>query len=434
MKTSVIIGLVVSGMFIAGCGEKAAPAPAAPAPVPGAPAASAPAAASNVVVVEIGDAKLMSADLEADVAKFIEARKGQIPPDQLEPAKQYLTQQFKQQFITKTLLLREAAKKGLSVTEAEVTARVNDIIKASQGRPGAPTSLDDLLAGHPLGAERARAEFKDSVLINKFVEQEIVSKVTVDQEEVKRQYTQIVSNLTERAKAAKPEQVRASHILVKTDDAKTSEAAKKEIDALHAKLKDLKGDELSKKFAELAKEKSDCPSKEKGGDLGAFGHGQMVPEFDKAAFDQEIGKLYAPVKTSFGWHLILVTEKIPAKTPSAAEVEKAVNDQKPKLVDIERMIKNRQVQQKFKDYVQGLLEANGFGEPSAKGPATSSKLESKPVEVKSAKTAPKSAEAAKPAAAPAKPAEAAKPAKPAPKSAEAAKPATVPAKPAAAKK
>ena len=427
MKKSVIIGLVVSGMFIAGCGDKAV-APSA-APAPGAPAASAPAASSsNVVVVEIGDAKLMSADLEADVAKFIEARKGQIPPEQLEPAKQYLTQQFKQQFITKTLLMREAAKKGFTVTDADVTARVNDIIKASQGRPGAPTSLDDLLAGHPLGAERARAEFKDSVLINKFVEQEIVSKVTVDQEEVKRQYTQIVSNLTERAKAAKPEQVRASHILVKTDDAKTSEAAKKEIDALHAKLKDLKGDELSKKFAELAKEKSDCPSKEKGGDLGAFGHGQMVPEFDKAAFEQEIGKLYAPVKTSFGWHLILVTGKIPAKTPSAAEVEKAVNDQKPKLADIERMIKNRQIQQKFQDYVQGLLEANGFGEPSAPRPATSSKIESKPVEVKPAKPAAKPAEATKaaPAKPVAKPAEAAKTAP--------AKPAAAPAKPAEAKK
>ena len=431
MKKSVIIGLVVSGMFIAGCGDKAV-APSA-APAPGAPAASAPAASSsNVVVVEIGDAKLMSADLEADVAKFIEARKGQIPPEQLEPAKQYLTQQFKQQFITKTLLMREAAKKGFTVTDADVTARVNDIIKASQGRPGAPTSLDDLLAGHPLGAERARAEFKDSVLINKFVEQEIVSKVIVDQEEIKRQYTQIVSNLTERAKAAKPEQVRASHILVKTDDAKNSDAAKKEIDALHAQMKDLKGEELAKKFAELAKEKSDCPSKEKGGDLGAFGHGQMVPEFDKAAFEQEIGKLYAPVKTSFGWHLILVKEKIAAKTPSAADVEKAVNEQKPKLADIERMIKNRQIQQKFQNYVQGLLEANGFGAPAAPQPAArpprpvpppkpSKGVESKPVEVKPAKPA-EAAKAApeKPAA---KPTEAAKavPEKPAAKPAEAKK-------------
>ena len=161
-------------------------------------------------------------------------------------------------------------------------------------------------------------------------------------------------------------------------------------------MKDLKGEALSKKFAELAKEKSDCPSKSKGGDLGAFGHGQMVPEFDKAAFAQEIGKLYEPVKTSFGWHLVLVTEKIPAKTPSDADVQKAVAEQKPKLADVERMLKNRQIQGKFQEYLQGLLKANGFDQPApkrpaAKGPAVkrrpSKGVESKPVEVKPAKRA-----------------------------------------------
>ena len=422
MKKSVIIGLVASGMFIAGCGEKVVQPQAKP--ISGAPSA---AGASNVVVVAIGDAKLMSADLEADVARFIEANKARIPAEQLDGAKQYLTQQLKQQFITKTLLTKEAAKKGISVTDEEVKARADELIKSAKGRPGAPNSFDELLAMHPLGAERAREEFKTEALVRKFVEQEIASKITVDQEEVKSQYNQIVSNITQRAKAPTSEQVRASHILVKTDDAKNSDAAKKEIDALHAQMKDLKGEDLSKKFAELAKEKSDCPSKEKGGDLGAFGHGQMVPEFDKAAFEQEISKLYAPVKTSFGWHLILVKEKIAAKTPSAADVEKAVNEQKPKLADIERMIKNRQIQQKFQEFVQGLLEANGFGEPVARPPrpATPPKpaksIESKPVEVKPGKPA----EAAKPA--PAKPATPAKPA-------EAAKPAPAPAKPAEAKK
>jgi len=117
-----------------------------------------------------------------------------------------------------------------------------------------------------------------------------------------------------------------------------------------------------------------------------------VPEFDKAAFEQEIGKLYAPVKTSFGWHLILVKEKIAAKTPSAADVEKAVNEQKPKLADIERMVKNRQIQQSFQAYVQDLLKKNGFAPPAAPRPAAKkrpvTRVESKPVEVKPAKAAP----------------------------------------------
>ena len=405
MRKLMIVALAVSGLVYTGCNKKS-DAPAAGTTDSAKPAAALPAPGNpNDVIVAVGDAKLTRGELDADVERFIEARKAQIPPQQLEAAKQYLSQQFKQQFVTKTLLLKEAAKKGISVTDAEVAARGDEMIKANKGRPGAPATLDEMLAGHPLGAERARAEFRDSVLINKLVDQEIVSKVTVDQEELKKQYQTIVSNISERAKAAQPEQVRASHILVKTDDKKDADAAKKEIDALHAQVKGLTGDALTKKFAELAKEKSDCPSKEKGGDLGAFGHGQMVPEFDKAAFDQEIGKIYDPVKTSFGWHLILVTEKIPAKTPTAAEVEKIVAEQKPKLADVERMLKNRQIEAKFQEYLQGLMQANGFGQPAPQAPAAQAKpaqkIESKPVEAKSA-------EPAKPAAEPAKPAEAKK--------------------------
>ena len=361
MKKLMIVGLAVLGLCYAGCAKK----PQTAADGTNSPAALPPPTASNPseVVVAVGDAKLTRGELDADVAKFIEARQGHIPPEQMEQAKKYIAEQFKQQFVTKTLLLKEAAKKGHSVTDDEVKARAAEIIKAAQGQPGAPSSLDDLLAGHPLGKERALAEFKDRILVNKLVEQEIVSKITVDQEKLKQRYASIVSNLTEQAKTPQGEQVRASHILVKTGEQKDSDAAKKEIDALHAQMKDLAGDALKSKFAELAKEKSDCPSKEKGGDLGAFGHGQMVPEFDKAAFEQEIGKLYPPVKTSFGWHLILVTEKIPAKTPSDAEVEKAIAARKPKLADLERMMKSQQTQQKFQEYLQGLLEANGFGQP-----------------------------------------------------------------------
>ena len=316
------------------------------------------------VVVKVGEAVLTRGELDADVAKFVEARKAQIPAAQLEQAKGYLAQQFRQQFVTKTLLLNEAKKKGLSVTDAEIAEQGEKMIKSFQGRPGAPASMEAMFALHPLGADRARQDFNDSVLVNKFVEQEIASKIVADPAEVKKQYDAVVSNITERAKAPQPEKVRASHILVKTDGGKTDEAAKKEIDELHAQLKAVPEGDLAKAFADLAKEKSDCPSKARGGDLGQFGHGQMVPEFDKAAFEQEIGKLYDPVKTSFGWHLVLVTEKVPAKTPSEEDVRRAVAEQAPKMAEVENRIKSQQVQQKFQEYLQGLLKANGFAQPA----------------------------------------------------------------------
>ena len=62
-------------------------------------------------------------------------------------------------------------------------------------------------------------------------------------------------------------------------------------------------------FAELARKHSKCPSSAKGGDLGEFGPGQMVPEFDKVVFVNAVGEVSDPVKTQFGWHLVEVTSR-----------------------------------------------------------------------------------------------------------------------------
>lgn len=89
--------------------------------------------------------------------------------------------------------------------------------------------------------------------------------------------------------------VRASHILVESED---------EAWALKSRLTE------GEDFEKLAKEYSKCPSKDKGGDLGYFNRGQMVPEFEYAAFSTPVGEVSDPVKTRFGWHLIKVTRKM----------------------------------------------------------------------------------------------------------------------------
>jgi peptidyl-prolyl cis-trans isomerase C len=62
-------------------------------------------------------------------------------------------------------------------------------------------------------------------------------------------------------------------------------------------------------FGEVAADNSQCPSGRKGGDLGRFSPGQMVPEFDKAVFNGDVGVLYGPIKTQFGYHLLEVTAR-----------------------------------------------------------------------------------------------------------------------------
>ena len=67
--------------------------------------------------------------------------------------------------------------------------------------------------------------------------------------------------------------------------------------------------ENGKSFEEIAKANSQCPSGASGGDLGQFGPGQMVPEFDKVVFSGDVGVLYGPVQTQFGYHLLEVTAR-----------------------------------------------------------------------------------------------------------------------------
>ncbi|MDO5843701.1 MAG: peptidyl-prolyl cis-trans isomerase [Methanocorpusculum sp.] len=87
--------------------------------------------------------------------------------------------------------------------------------------------------------------------------------------------------------------VKASHILVKTES-----EAKQILQKISA------GDDFSK----LAKMFSQCPSGNKGGDLGYFSKGQMVKPFEDACFKAKVGDVVGPVKTQFGWHIIKVTD------------------------------------------------------------------------------------------------------------------------------
>ena len=86
---------------------------------------------------------------------------------------------------------------------------------------------------------------------------------------------------------------RARHILVATED--VCQSLKEKIEG-------------GADFAELAKEYSQCPSGRRGGDLGSFGPGQIVPEFDRVCFNEAVGVVHGPVKTQFGYHLVEVTK------------------------------------------------------------------------------------------------------------------------------
>lgn len=141
-------------------------------------------------------------------------------------------------------------------------------------------------------------------ILAQFAMREVLKTVEVSDEEVKTFYDE------NQAQLKKGETVSAKHILVKTEE---------ECNKILATI--TSGE---KTFEDAAKEYSTCPSGQRGGDLGSFGRGQMVPEFEQAAFDAEIGKVIGPVKTQFGCHLIKVEAKNEAEVASFDEVKDAI--------------------------------------------------------------------------------------------------------------
>ncbi len=143
----------------------------------------------------------------------------------------------------------------------------------------------------------------------------IRSKVTVSAADLTKAYNDNIAQFTS------PEQLRASHILLKTDG-KDDAAVKAKAEAL---LKEAKG---GADFAELAKKNSQDESNAKnGGDLDYFGRGRMVPEFDTAVFAMQPGQISDLVKTQYGYHIIKLVDKKNATTRPLAEVRQQLNDQ-----------------------------------------------------------------------------------------------------------
>jgi peptidyl-prolyl cis-trans isomerase D len=167
-------------------------------------------------------------------------------------------------------------------------------------------------------------EHKDNYRIG---EKRKVRYLTIDQEAMRKNATvtgqQIERHYNDNIQQySTPEQVRASHILLKTEG-KDDAAVKKQAEDLLAKIKaGANFEELAKKFSE------DEASAKKGGDLDFFNKGAMVPEFDKAAFELQPGQLKPElVKSTYGYHIIKVTDKRPASQKTLAEVRSQIEDQ-----------------------------------------------------------------------------------------------------------
>lgn len=205
------------------------------------------------------------------------------------------------QIIAKELLYQDGKKLEIK----DLDKKVQEKVAEHKARFPSQADYEKALKDMNMTEKEVEIFTREDMVIGNLIETKIVANTKVTDEEAKKFYTD------NKDKFRREESVRASHILVGADQKASPEDRKKAKEKAEALLKQLKG---GADFAELAKKESSCPSSAQGGDLGFFGKGQMVPEFEKASFALKPGEVSDVVETQFGYHIIKLAEKKDAET------------------------------------------------------------------------------------------------------------------------
>ena len=205
------------------------------------------------------------------------------------------------QLIDYELLYQQAQKEKVKISNDEINLEIDKI----KDNFSTPEEFNEALKANNITLAQLKEDIKRQLMINSILE-EAKSQVSISDEELLEYYNENKESFVE------PEQVHARHILVETE-----EEANKLLLLLKEGLTD---------FAELAKEKSIGPSAPSGGDLGFFARGQMVKEFEDAAFSLEPGEISDVVQTQFGYHIIKCEEKKEEHSPTFEEAKERISN------------------------------------------------------------------------------------------------------------
>lgn len=287
-----------------------------------------PASAGKVAVVNGSVISQEELDREMSIVRQRFARMGRPIGDfQLLMIKN----QILESLISRELLYQESQKKGIKAEKETIREEFTRL----RNRFPSEDEFKNALSRMDLSEADLESQIERGLVIQEFIDKQFAQKVTVADKEVKAYYDSHPDSFKQ------PEQVRASHILIKVDpqaDESQKAAARKKLEEIRRRL------QAGEDFVALAREFSEGPTSVKGGDLGYFRRGQMVKPFEDTAFALKTGELSDIVETRFGCHLIKVTEKKPETIVAYADIKER----------LQQHLKEEKVQEKVNTYVEEL--------------------------------------------------------------------------------
>jgi peptidyl-prolyl cis-trans isomerase C len=293
--------------------------------------------AASAAQAKVLDRTVMLSELERNADPILaQFKKGSPASEQTPERIADIKKRVLDQMVDDRLLVEESKKKNIRISQLEV----DDGVKKVRSRFNTEEEFNKEMQKEGMGNDDFRKHIQDQLATIKLIDQEVKAKVPPPgDDEIKQLYDTLdaiikdkpipgsytASELDELKALAKAvqhrfdERARARHILVRVPP----NASKEEKDAAFKKIKDIQARlKKGEDFGELAKKYSDDPgSKDRGGDLGYFSRGDMVPAFDKAVFALNVGQNSDIVETDFGYHIIQLEEKKAASKMSLEDIK-----------------------------------------------------------------------------------------------------------------
>ena len=320
-----------------------------------------PADSGPDIAVTINGVDILESEIEKHVKPQIEMiakQSAQLPPTFAEQYAKQLREQFIEQTIRRNLLDEKVKQANIVITDELVMSTIQEIA-AGQKEPLSVEEFKQKLEEYGQSFDNVKEEVRNGLARNQFMEAQWAGKINVTEEDAQKYYQENSKQFET------PEQVRASHILIKPElidpnvdpNADPNEAKAKARTKTEDLLKQIKE---GADFAELAKSQSVCPSAPQGGDLGFFPRGETNPAFENVAFELEIGQISEVVETEYGYHIIKVTEHKDASTTSFEQAKD----------DIIKQLTQTKQSEIAEEYIESLKAGAKIVYPAGKEPSS----------------------------------------------------------------
>lgn len=247
------------------------------------------------IIAKVGDKIITQSELIQEIEKIKMAN--------IMPTEAITQEKVLNKLIEDKLIEIKANREGITIDDAKIEQQLNQALDNIMSQFSSTAELNEALRQEGLTLEQVkenyRTEIRKNFIKEKLINTYIISKIVVSDDEISDYYKEHKDDFP-----ARPEMMKIG--VIKKDLTAGKEAESKALEKI-TKIRDELNNGAS--FAKLAEKYSECPSAKQGGDLGYFGKGTMVKQFEDTAFSLKLGEISEPVKTEFGYHLIKLEDR-----------------------------------------------------------------------------------------------------------------------------